>query len=283
MVPDFKEIRIENTNACGYRCFMCPREKQTRKIGFMSIEDFKVVLERLPKKPCSMDLHGYGEPFLDKHLLEKIYLASKSGPFSTRVFSTLGIEFSDIQLKMIALSKLKFLTISMYGYDRDSYKKIHGTDKFDLVQKNIEKLIKYIKQLRSPLILVLKVFDYENETDGQHNMHAFKKLLDFYSSNHVLVIKTKAWHNYGNGRTFNPFSKKLCPVVEGVRKNILQVTWDLHVIPCCFDYDASLKFGNLKNQSLEEIFSSEAYHTFIDNHKKGDLSKMIVCQGCEKI
>jgi radical SAM protein with 4Fe4S-binding SPASM domain len=282
MLPQFEEIRIENTNACGYRCFMCPREKQTRKIGFMSVEDFKLVLSKLPKDKASMDLHGYGEPFLDKHLLEKIDLAARHGPFSTRVFSTLGLEFTDQELKMLALSKLSILNISMYGYNRESYKQIHGTDKFDLVQKNISRLIQYIEELGSSLQLFIKVYKYENETQNFHDLMEYKKLLSSYARRFVKIIYLEKWHNYGNGRAFNPFSKKLCPVVEGHRKNILQITWDLHVIPCCFDFDASLKFGNLRHHTLEEIFTSESYKEFIENHKKGDLSQMLVCQGCEK-
>lgn len=282
MVPEFVEIRIENTNACGYRCFMCPREKQKRKIGFMSVEDFKQILSKLPKTPAIMDLHGYGEPLLDKTLIEKIDLAAKSGPFSTRIFSTLGLELSDKELKTLALSKLNFLTVSMYGYNKDTYKKIHGVDKFDLVQNNIKKLIQYIEELGSSLRVFIRVFDYEQETQNFHDIMAFKQMLASYKKSFVKIMPIKAWHNYGNGRTFNPFSKKLCPVVDGIRKNILQVTWDLHVIPCCFDFDATIKFGNLKHQTLEQIFSSEAYNKFIDNHRKGDLSQMLVCQGCEK-
>lgn len=282
MVPEFIEIRIENTNACGYRCFMCPRELQKRKIGFMTVDDFKHILTQLPKTPAAMDLHGYGEPLLDKHLFEKLDLAAKSGPFVTRIFSTLGLDLSDQDLKMLALSKLNFLTVSMYGYNRETYKQIHGVDKFDLVQKNLKKLIQYIEEFKSPLNLVIKVFDYEQQTQNFHDIMTFKQMLASYSHSFVKIISTKAWHNYGNGRSFNPFSKKLCPVVEGIRKNILQITWDLYVIPCCFDFDATIKFGNLKTQTLEEIFSSEAYLKFIDNHKKGDLSQMLVCQGCEK-
>ena len=43
-LPILSDIRIETTNACGYRCVFCPREKMTRKIGSMSENDFSLVL-----------------------------------------------------------------------------------------------------------------------------------------------------------------------------------------------------------------------------------------------
>ena len=90
-------------------------------------------------------------------------------------------------------------------------------------------------------------------------------------------------HNYSSGRSYNqPNQERMCPVIDGKRKNILNITWDLNVIPCCFDFNATIRFGNLRNQTLEEIFLSPEYLSFVIAHKSNELSAYSVCQNCEK-
>ena len=37
------------------------------------------------------------------------------------------------------------------------------------------------------------------------------------------------------------------------------VTWDGRVVPCCFDFDAKVVLGDLKTQTMEEIWNGPAY------------------------
>jgi len=64
-----------------------------------------------------------------------------------------------------------------------------------------------------------------------YDRKAFFKWID------SLGIDTKVempLHNYGDGRKYNKSEKtKVCSIVSGWRKHILQITWDLKVIPCC--------------------------------------------------
>jgi radical SAM protein with 4Fe4S-binding SPASM domain len=90
-------------------------------------------------------------------------------------------------------------------------------------------------------------------------------------------------HNYGDGRSFNkPAADLLCPVIEGKRKHILNITWDLNVIPCCFDFNATIRFGNLRESSLEEIFSGPQYLQFVIAHRSKATENYPVCENCEK-
>ena len=67
-----------------------------------------------------------------------------------------------------------------------------------------------------------------------------------------------------------------------MRRRILQVTWDLDVIPCCFDFNATVTFGNLREQSLAEIFAGETYRKFIEAHLANQIEVYPVCVGCER-
>ena len=90
-------------------------------------------------------------------------------------------------------------------------------------------------------------------------------------------------HNYGGGRAYNkPPSVGVCSIAWGFRRRILKVTWDLNVLPCSFDPNATIRFGNLRSQTLEEIFSGPAYRDFIKTHLENRLGDYPVCLACER-
>jgi radical SAM protein with 4Fe4S-binding SPASM domain len=290
MTKYFFEYRIENTNACGYRCQMCPREKQTRKIGFMSLKDFELVLSKLPlNQKAQVHLHGYGEPLLDKTLPEKIALISKKPQLSSFIISTLGVELEKAAFENLVDAGLKSLLISCYGSTPENYKAIHGTDKLELVKHNLRTLAQVCQAKNSPLIRVVKFAPQEVQT----RLVQIGKPVEEHLAQEALIKEMEtlgyeiqlapSWHNYGNGRSYNQTNQRLCPVVGGNRSKILNITWDLDVIPCCFDFNATIKFGNLRTQSLAEIFSSDNYQHFLLAHLRQDLSHYPVCQTCEKM
>ena len=80
VIPHFEQIRIENTNRCGYKCVMCPRDKHTRKQGLMPTKDFELVLDHIGSFEGELHLHGFGEALLDKNLPDKVRLAKKKMP-----------------------------------------------------------------------------------------------------------------------------------------------------------------------------------------------------------
>lgn len=285
-LPSFQEIRIENTNSCGYKCFMCPREKQTRPIGFMSVEDFSLVLERVGTFEGNVHLHGFGEPLLDRKLVQKIEVLKKKFPSSrAQIFTTLGVKVKEDCFMQLAEAGMNDLAISLYGFDRETYKKIHGFDGWEVVRRNLQLLSRAIQFSLGSLRAVIKV-PTEAVSSSLPIAQSPEKLA-FYQWAKELGFAIGEWfslHNYGDGRSYNaPNEEKMCPVIDGRRRNILNVTWDLNVVPCCFDFNATIRFGNLRENTLEEIFSSPEYFRFVLAHKMNDLAAYSVCQNCEKI
>jgi len=288
MVPKFFEIRIENTNACGYRCVMCPREKQTRKIGFMPLADFKLILNKLETNQGDLHLHGYGEPLLDENLSEKIALVKEHSLFKTFIISTLGVEMSDDTLEGILKSGLDTLMVSFYGFTEESYESVHRVNKLELAKKNLRTLGRLKKEKGYPTRIIVKIAaptafgPFKMISSVQRENEAMYALIQEIKTLGLELGALHHLHNYGDGRLYNMPDQKLCPVIHGRRSQILNVTWDLNVIPCCFDFNSSIIFGNLRTQTLEEIFAGPAYQSFRAAHLNQTLENYPVCQNCEK-
>ena len=264
----FEEVRVENTNHCGYSCWFCPRETLSRQLGFMSMEDFETCLERIPHAPQSFDLHGFGEPLLDPNLAGKIKRLKSTWPeLKTRIITTLGVKNSLERLEDIIAAGLNTIEVSFYGDDAAEYKKIHRVDLYHIARENLEQL-KIMANGKTEVIV--------RRLEGASNSQSQE------SNNEVSITKGKL-HNFGSGRKFNTAPESvICSVVGGYRSRVLQVTWDMNVISCCFDYNADIVFGNLRNQTLQEIFSAPTYENFIKSHIDNTLQNYAPCLNCEK-
>jgi radical SAM protein with 4Fe4S-binding SPASM domain len=60
----------------------------------------------------------------------------------------------------------------------------------------------------------------------------------------------------------------------------LVVLWDGRVVPCCMDYDAKAVLGNIKAQSLAEIFNAEPMQALRRLHVEGRVNESSLCRGC---
>lgn len=281
-VPTFDQIRVENTTHCGHRCFFCPREKLTRPAGFMGIDDLTLVLDAVADAAGGFSgefhLHGFGEPLLDKTLPEKIRLVRRRLPNCLPVvFSTLGLPLSEDRLRALAFSGLHAIVVSFYGYTAESYRRIHGVSMFDTALANLRTLERFVAE-GSPLTIIVKPVG-KDVYDSIGMAGELERFAAAGAPQQEVML-----HNHGDGRDYNvPLSpaERMCSIVKGVRRNILQVTWDLDVIPCTYDFDATVVFGNLRRQSLEEVFSSPEYEAFIAAHRAGDLAAYPACAGCD--
>lgn len=288
-VPDhplkFEQVRIENTAHCGYKCFFCPRESLTRSLGFMSVPDFELVLERVGTHEGRVDLHGFGEPLLDAQLPAKIALLKKRWPEAIpTIYSTLGCAIPHSRLTAMVAAGLAHIEVSFYGADERSYELAHGVNRFELAKKNLELLVRARASMDSRLRIVVRRFpEHEQIKQPGTSEQAMRALHDWMLSLGVEFVRERPLHNYGSGRAYNKAGTlDACSVIWGLRYRILQVTWDLHVIPCCFDFDASVPLGNLREQSLHEIFHGERYRRFYLAHATNELSSFPVCERCER-
>ena len=156
-LPKFQEIRIESTNNCGCRCFMCPINQMTRPKGFMSIENLKLILKELSyiDYDISFQLHGHGESLLCKDLDERISLIKNTNPhFLPQITTTLAYKLDEDWFESLFKNGLHEIFVSLYGYNNETYKSVHGVDKFELVKQNLKLLSKIKDKYPNTVILI---------------------------------------------------------------------------------------------------------------------------------
>ncbi|MDL2207202.1 SPASM domain-containing protein [Desulfovibrio sp. OttesenSCG-928-F20] len=282
-----RSMQIETTAHCGYRCFCCASHKAERRKGVMSKEDLMLLTRRVGKYAGKVLLHHGGEPLLDKELPEKIGLLHDVWPEAVLTFvSTLGVPVSAVYLDSLWENGLNDIEISHYGHDRTTYQNIHGADTFELARKNLHYLLESPVRRKHGGTLRVRMLHMEENAMVNQEMYtkqaaAFRAMV--LSHPDVRTTDTYLSSHSGQGSITRQRATVLpCSVMWGEFGARINVTWDLNVVTCCQDFDNHLVFGNLRHESLEEIFSGPVYTDFAQAAWKGDFSRYPLCRNCER-
>lgn len=130
-------IQLEHTNRCNARCIMCGHANvDKRKCFDMSDYTFGKIESLLPF--CRyVGLHGYGEPFLAKNLIEKFELYKKYG---VRLYANTNLSYlPDAYIPYIA-EMFDEINVSIDGFTKSTFEFIRQGLIFEKVTENFKTL-----------------------------------------------------------------------------------------------------------------------------------------------
>jgi len=277
MIPQSNEIRFEVTTRCNYNCLICPREKLTRKMQTMSFKTFKVLLNKILKeasqyKVCTFS--GFGEPLLDPTFMEKAEYARKKG---MQVLMLTNASLLTVEkFKRLDNLGLRSIRISFYGDSPSVYNEIHNVRQKGLFN-NIKGRLTEITKIKKNTELLM-TYNVEDNV----NKHGKDSWIEYWKDRADLL---EVWrpHNWVDGRKYRGVQSLKMKTCGRPWKTPLQVQVDGTVNMCCFDFDGKLTLGNLKTQSLKEIFFSPMYKKIVKCHKSGNFKKSdLICENCDQ-
>ena len=299
---------IETTNYCNMKCVMCPRTMfMTRKNIWIEDELFEKLTDKVTKhndkdldkfwnwlendyhyspKDISENgfyfsvvsrclvLHGFGEPFLDKKLIQRLETCKKKQipTYFSCTPATMTIE----KAKKAMDSGLTVLKFSLDALDERKIQKIRGKKaNFEESINKILELIDYKKKNGLKTLLVPCMIDLSIE-NTDHTMH--REFLKFWKDKDVFAyIKSQdnrwLYENDKDLKSKSHYENQYCeyPWLS------LTVMADGNVVPCTQISNNELVMGNVNEQSLEEIWNGENYKKLREMHVTGDFPKDHKC------
>jgi radical SAM protein with 4Fe4S-binding SPASM domain len=267
-------MEIEPTTSCNLRCPQCPSglREFSRNTGMLDLTLYRKLLDELHGELMYLILYFQGEPFLNKNFLEFVkYAASKNVYTAT---SSNGHYFTDEMARATVESGLDRLIISMDGLTQETYQKYRVGGNLEKVLAGTERLVYWKKKLgkTTPNIIWQFIAFKHNE----HEIPVLKKKAKELGVDE-LGIKTAQIYDYQHTDDLIPedehFSRYKKTDSGYVIKNEMLnqcwrmwrgsvITWDGLVVPCCFDKDATHRFGDVSTQSFESVWKSELYNNF---------------------
>lgn len=268
-------IGIEPTTSCNLRCPECPSGLRSfsRPTGMLEEAMFRNLIDDLKDTLSYLTFYFQGEPYLHPKFLSLVKYASQQNIYTAT--STNGHYLSDKQARDTVESGLDRLIISLDGTDQETYQQYRVGGNMEKVLEGTRNILRWRKELRSKTPYV--VFQFLVVKPNERQVADVQKLAKAMGVDNVL-LKTAQIYDYQNGSDLMPtvdkYSryKKTSDGTFAIKNQLLDhcwkmwnscvVTWDGKVVPCCFDKDAHYTLGDLKKNTFEEIWKSEAYNDF---------------------
>ena len=164
-LPDI--VQIESTNLCNAKCDFCPRDEMHRRQGVMEMDLFrKVVAECAALGITHIRVHNYGEPFLDKQLVEKVRYAKSKGIHNVGMISNGSLITEDLARGMIEAG-LDAINISMDAAGREVFERTRIHLKFDDVVGNVRALHRIRTEMGRRLPKLILSFVRQNNSEEE--------------------------------------------------------------------------------------------------------------------
>lgn len=273
-------LRIENTNVCNARCYMCPHAEMKRKQGFMSRSLYQKLIDEAVKWGIDfVNLHNFGEPLLDKDFIWRVRYAKQNG--IVRVSTNTNAQpMAKKVARQLTESGLDEIFISLDAASRKVYEKIRIGLDFDKVWENVKYLVAWRNKLGAahPKIIV----DF---LESDLNRHEVKKFIEQWRdlADSVCVSKIHDWSckktgvlrpKYPNYVSFSQVPCRL-PFTE------LLINWGGTASLCCQDIEGEVIIGDANNQSLREIWWGKELERIRKKHLSIDVNQLSLCSACK--
>ena len=287
-LPSLKKVFCSVTDRCNLSCGMCPRKNLY--YGYADIDNG--ILQRVYDKAYDLyfvGLQGYGEPYLYKDLYKVIETLKALMPQRGEIgFNSNATLLERSHIVRTAESGLDNLTFSVDGATRATYERIRKGAKFGQVIKNIKDFVHYKKQVGSnhPKLMMNYVIMKDNiqeiplfvELSKQCGINAIHFNYDRTSYRCLQTDELKEAFQEAKRKAKDLQVILYLPPIYPVKpENEFCVFMDTvvllnsgEVVPCCraADFDMLgdpqniLSFGNVKENSLDDIWNSRSYISF---------------------
>ncbi len=276
--PTPPSLQIEPTNFCNARCICCSSSISPRPKGYMDLSLFKKIIDdasRIGVKRIHLYLHG--EPLIHPQILEMIsYVKAKS---LALVITSNGMRLDSRISNAVLKSGIGFedqFIISMLGSSKNIHEKIMRGVNHEKVIENISNFIELRNKLRKNGPIIETVFYSMSENKIEESEY------EKYWRGNVDHVKLGGWisenfmeHNQPQKSTRH--RQKTCIQIW----ERLTIYWNGDVALCCQDINGEWILGNLRDQSISEVWTSEQLHLVKKIHADKRFQDFPFCDQCD--
>ena len=241
-------VQIESTNICNAKCVFCPRDEMHRTQGVMSMELFRKIVDECAELGIThVRVHNYGEPFMDRTLVEKVRYAKQKGIKEVGMISNGSLITENVARGMIEAG-LDAINISVDASGREVFESTRLGLNYDKVIANIERIVRIRRELgRTRPKLILSFVRQNNSADEQAFIEHWKRIAD--------KIHITDLHNWAG--TLNKESDVNYPCYRPWLT--FTVLWDGRVSLCCADFDGRNVLGDVNTSTIQDVWNAPAY------------------------
>lgn len=286
-------LQIEPTSRCNLSCPACPvgRDELGRPKKDMTLDQFKSIIDSQRRWLLFAVLWDWGEPFANPELPAMIRYATDAG--IQTVTSTNAHYLGDREyVKAILNSGLTTLIVAIDSLHDADYQSYRVGGRLKRALKGLETLVEVKRELGSSTLINLRMVVM------RHNEKEIPRLRRFASKIGAdrFTIKTMnpSCGDVSMDAEMVPLNPKLrrfayrkntwerIPVQSACNRvmTMSNIFSNGDVVPCCYDYDSSLKIGNAFEAPFTDIWMSPEYRE-VRRRVHEDRASLPRCRNCD--
>src|SRR5262245_9515258 len=268
------EVTIESTAKCNLSCPMCPRHVYTFDSKNMDLELYRKMVADCKDHVEFIWPYGIGEPMMHPSIFEMIRITRDAG-IRTGI-STNATFLDSNRSEQLLDSGLDYLILAFDGATPETYEKYRAGATFQKTRDNILGFLEKKVARGSRVHVVLQMILLR---ENIREVEAYRQLWSVpgvdeirFKRDEVRLDGSRIPGADLKGERHNP-----CYLLW---RGPLYVRYDGLAYPCCYMYDGS-PVGDLRENSLMEVWNSSGMVKLREAHLKGDLRDYPTCGTCQ--
>jgi len=282
-----QRLWIELSSRCNLECRLCVNKDIPSNLkGDMDLNLYKKIIDEVQGHVYDINLFHRGEPLLHPDIIEIIEYANKKG-IKTRIHTNSTLLSQDLSKKII-LAGLDLISLSFDGYTKKTYEKNRVNANYTKSLKNIINFLKLKKELNSKKpFTILQVMEFDEELRSQDFEEQKKQFLDNFYGLPLDKLVIRKPHNWGGLLDIEGIEKidkknsRLIPCTFPWYS--LTIFFNGEVYLCPQDFDGKILLGDLKKESILDIFNGEEIKKIRNDFKTGKIIEVSPCKDCDRI
>ena len=278
-------VDVQTKDGCNASCTFCPSGKPFLKVKHGTMEDWvfqKIVDEASRHTVLRFAPFLMNEPLRDDDIFERVAYARRKMPWYTqiRLISNGALLTEDTAYKLIHAG-LDKLIISVQSIDQEIYEETMVGLDYEVTMENVMRFVDLKKRLRmrNPDFEIWMVRTQLVENRLKEHKKYWKDL--------NIKFKTRRLNNQADPQLearmddLNPTEWRYANhcAIPFWR---FWVIWNGDVVVCCADWHRTTVMGNIKDQSIEQIWNNKLYREHRERMLSGETEGLI-CHDCKGV
>ena len=276
-----RAIEIQTISSCNAGCIICPHPdvSQALPTGMMSMELFRRIIDQIePSWGTRIIPYLNSEPLLDSLIFPRLRYVMERCPDSDVELSTNVSALNPVVQDKLSEVRLRELRLSVFGFTEKTHGSLMPGLRWHQVKRNLDHLVNNgsLRERIGQLSLVMIDHPLVTEED----MRLAKEYCDHHS------VSYNFWGFLDRGRNVVRFSNDVYNLaVSGCEQRRplerMHITFTGQVILCCQDWRWDNTIGNVREDTLLDIWNSEAYNRYRDAIYSGRGAAPELCKRCK--
>lgn len=236
-------LEIETSTVCNWRCEYCPVRTHPKAPRHIDKDLFSLILDRaLEYTHIKWILHSFNEPTIDPNFYFYIDEMAKRNLGWGLFTNGSGLDESTVQY-MKNHSTINQVIVNIPSVDKETFEAMTGSKTYDKTIQSVHLLQKYGIDVQ--IIVMGRGKEQLHEREKIRLAFPGIQIISFESYDRIGLLNNKYKQN------IHIRDKYLGGCYMLTERASISINGD--ILLCCNDYNRSITFGNLKNQSLDTL------------------------------